>query len=336
MTRLYARSNDEAHLYMDHQPCTCGETDFDRRSTVVKIDGVLCSRYAGACARCGTRREFTFELPEVIRPVGEQLAYGGDDPSRLFDPGEWLAIADDHAKRAPATPRDLAIARAAIEEVLKFIPPGGERVPDAAFHTARGQAVRDAEPGRFRRPRLEAVRATYAKLVETAAIALDQLPVADLIDATARAVARQEGFAGTDLDRHATALASQLRVLARAYQIKAREEQQRRQSTVEIEQLIDRIARTGTPLGAAIAAHRADIIDAFRQVDVGKIGGGVQVLMQWMRDPTAATRAPVEQLLADLQATLGPPTGGSERDAEARRIERAVQAALHMLVPATR
>lgn len=327
MSHLYARSNDEAHLFMDHQPCACGAIDFDRRSTVVDRDGILCSRYAGACARCGAARDFTFELPEAIFPVGARLAYGGDDPSRLFDPGEWLAIADDHARRQPATPHDLAIARAAIEEVLKFVPAGDELIPDLAFRSARGRAVRDAEPGRFRRVRLEAVRDAYRTLE---APALDHLPIADLIDATARAVARSEGFAGRELERHATDFASQLRVLARMFQLKAREERERRKSTVEIEQLLDRIAGTGTPIGAAIAAHRDEILDAFRQVDVAKIGGGLHVLVQWMRNPTAATRAPVEQLLADLQDTLGPPTS------EARRIELAVRAALQMLAPSAK
>ena len=133
----------------------------------------------------------------------------------------------------------------------------------------------------------------------------EQHSVSERIAALARTVVRDEGFAGNDLDRHATDLAGQLHTLVRTYQIQAREELSRRESTAEIEQLLDAIVRTGTPIGAAIAAHRADILDAFRQVGIAEIGRGIQVLMQWMRDPTAEHRAPVEQLLAELQTTLG-------------------------------
>lgn len=360
MTTLYARSNAEAHLYMDHQPCPCGAREFERRSTVITEGDALCCRYAGPCQRCGRRREFVFELSETIRPVAGRIEYGGSDPSRLLDPGEWMDIADAHARRQPGTPRDLDIARAAIEEVLKFIPAGVERVPDDAFRTARGRAVRDAEPGRFRRPRLEAVLGVYRELAETArpapaarkdaapplvaapapapAPALDQLPVPALIDALALAVARHEGFEGNDLRRHASDFAGQIHTLVRMYQITAREELQRRQSTAEVEQLLDGLARTGAPIGAVIAAHRADIIDAFRQLDLAAIGGGLQVLMQWMRSPTAGHRASVEQLLAALQATPGTASDASrEADASRGRINQAVRASLAMFAqgPAT-
>ena len=50
MTRLYARTPDEAHVYMDQHPCVCGDIDFDRKSAVMEdTDGVLCSRYYGTC-----------------------------------------------------------------------------------------------------------------------------------------------------------------------------------------------------------------------------------------------------------------------------------------------
>src|SRR4051794_6907582 len=81
MTRLHARSNAEAHLYMDLHPCACGAVEFDRQSSVISDGGALCSRYAGPCRRCGTPRVFAFELPEMIRPVrGDQIEFGGTDP----------------------------------------------------------------------------------------------------------------------------------------------------------------------------------------------------------------------------------------------------------------
>jgi hypothetical protein len=161
-----ARTNAEAHLFMDLTPCGCGDTAFERRSSVVQRGDTLCSEYLGACRTCGTIRTFVFELPEVMpRLAAGKVVYGGDEPSRLLDPGEWLTVAEHRAKLTPGTAQDLAVACAALEEILKFIPPGAERVPEAAFTSERGRQVLDKEPGRFRKARLEAVLDTYRGLL---------------------------------------------------------------------------------------------------------------------------------------------------------------------------
>ena len=365
MTRRYARSSAEAHLYMDRQPCACGETAFERHAAVISDGDALCSRYAGTCQRCGVPRTFVFELSDMVQPVSARLSYGGDEPSRLLDPAEWLEVADEHAARTPATSRDRAIARAAREEVLKFLPPGADRIPDDAFFTDRGRAMLSAAPDRFARDQLEAQLATdrdrdgstapaAPAAVEprdaaapdggydddddddevtsesaTVIAPTDPLAVADLIAALAEAVVREEGFAANDLRRHATDLAGQLHTFVHMYQIQAREELTRRESTAEIEQLLDTVVRTGTPIGAALAARRDDVLDAFRQVGIAEISRGIEVLMKWMRDPTAEHRAPVEQLLAELQSTMGASPGETaEAEASLRRIDRSVRASL--------
>lgn len=151
------RTNAEAHVYMDQRPCTCGDIEFDRQSAVMSDGGVLCGRYFGTCRTCGTAREFIFELPPTQRPLGGQVEYGGSEPSRLLDAGEWMAVSEYYAKLEPGLPEDLDVARAALEEVIKFLPDGADSVPDSAFWSERGRAVRDREPGRFRRARLAAV-----------------------------------------------------------------------------------------------------------------------------------------------------------------------------------
>jgi hypothetical protein len=155
------RTGAEAHLYMDRQPCTCGDIEFDRQSAVMIDGGELCSRYSGKCRSCGTLREFIFQLPPSQRPITNQVEYGGSDPSRLLDAGQWLAIAEYYAKLEPGSPDDLDIARAAMEEVIKFLPDGFDNVPDTAFWTERGRMVREREPARFRRARLAAIRDAY-------------------------------------------------------------------------------------------------------------------------------------------------------------------------------
>jgi hypothetical protein len=341
MTRLHARSNAEAHLYMDLRPCACGAVEFDRQSNVISDGDALCSRYAGPCRRCGTPRVFVFELPETIRPVrGDQIEFGGSDPSRLLDPGEWLAVADDHARGlhvdSAGTHRDLDLARAAVEEVLKFVPAGADRVPIDAFRTDRGRAVRNAEPGRFRRARLEAVLGAYSDLLakspatpsarpvepppgETPApgTSLAATSVPALIDALARAVATQHGFEGAELRRQVSDFTGQVQTLVRRFEIKASEDQQRRRTSAEIERLLDGIARSGTPAGAEIAAHKDAIVDAFRQVDLGRIAGGLQVLVAWLRNPSDANAAPVQDMIAKLHAMLGASPAGSDDDSAA-------------------
>ena len=174
-----ARTNAEAHLYMDLHPCACGEIRFPRTSSVITTpDGDLASRYTGTCPKDGAEREFVFRLPERVTPPPPDGAveYGGSQPSELIDPGEWLAVADAYARSVPADTATLAAdglvtarsmlvhAAAAVDEVLKFIPADADQVPADAFVTDRGRAAYTKEPGRFRRPRLEAVRDTYRSI----------------------------------------------------------------------------------------------------------------------------------------------------------------------------
>jgi hypothetical protein len=338
VTRLYARTNSEAHLYMDLHPCACGGIAFDRHSAVITDGDALCSRYSGACKACGARREFVFELPETFRAIRhDHVEFGGADPSRLLDPGEWMAVADQRAKRNPGTREDLDIARAAVEEVLKFAPAGAERVPDA---------------GRFRRPRLEAVLGAYRDLLAKAPQApatknghrppdprprdpkLDEYPLQALIDALASMVARAHGFEGIDLQRHISDFKGQVQTLIKLFELKAKEEQQRKQTTTEVERLLEGIARTGTAAGESIAQHRDQIAQAFHGVDLSRIADGLQVLSQWLRNPTDENRAPVQQMVADLQASMDavagpPPTPIDEERRE--QIHKEVRASLEQM-----
>ncbi|GIJ81367.1 hypothetical protein SAMN05443287_11780 [Micromonospora phaseoli] len=176
MTPLLSRTNAEAHLYMDLHPCSCGETRFPRQSAVVALaDGDLASRYTGSCAGCGQEREFIFRLPPTVTTAGSGFRYGDDEPSQLLDPGEWLLVSDAYAGQVPAQPATseaaqraratLSRAVAALDEVGKFIPTGGDTVPPDAFVSDRGRQLHQREPGRFRGDRLAAIRDAYAGLL---------------------------------------------------------------------------------------------------------------------------------------------------------------------------
>jgi hypothetical protein len=168
-----ARTRDEAHLYMDLHPCdACGAVDVTWHSALTDGDGVPARRYSGRCEGCGAAREFVFALPErPALPGPQDVVFFGTDRSQLLDAGEWLlvsdlcaqagsALADGDAGRLEAR-QSMAIAAAAVAEVLKFVPVGADEVPDGAFWSERGRTVREQEPGRFRRRRLTIVRETY-------------------------------------------------------------------------------------------------------------------------------------------------------------------------------
>lgn len=166
---------------MEMSPCdSCGETEFAPDHGAIAVEGDLASQYAGRCPQCDTPREFVFRIPQdVLPPDEDEPVFGGEDPSELLDAGQWLWLADLIASGTLAEPAggmtpeqrrqtrlDLLTAAAATAEALKFVPPGAEAVPRDALWSETGDAVFSAEPGRFRRRRLDVVHRTYRELAE--------------------------------------------------------------------------------------------------------------------------------------------------------------------------
>jgi hypothetical protein len=126
-------------------------------------------RYDLTCTSCGAERRFIFRVPDWPLNVG---GFGGDSPSEIIDAGQWIWWAGRAAGAYVARPSPVEEQRrrrvgameeavAAMEEILKFIPGREPTVPDTAFWTPEGRAIRDREPGRFRRYRLEVVLDSY-------------------------------------------------------------------------------------------------------------------------------------------------------------------------------
>ena len=96
------------------------------------------------------------------------------------DAGELLARATTLAEQVPPDPAALpaeARARAAVllrdaiaclDAVLRDVPAGADRVPDAVFRTAAGRAMRDRRPGAFDVTMLQAQRDALARLLARA------------------------------------------------------------------------------------------------------------------------------------------------------------------------
>jgi hypothetical protein len=185
---LVSRSTEESHLYMHLHPCQCGESDFEwREHGLVQGEEGLISVYSGECERCGRPRTFEFALaPEPSPPPP---ALGGDAPSQIIDPGEFLATSRLFADTVPADPTEvdddgfhaaydaLAFALATLEEVLKFIPYRTDAVPAGAFRSDAGRQLYLDSPEQFTRPRLEETRQAYRRLLSAYDAAVATVPL---------------------------------------------------------------------------------------------------------------------------------------------------------------
>ncbi|MEU6118437.1 hypothetical protein ABZ840_28295 [Streptomyces sp. NPDC047117] len=162
---LIARSSLEAHLYMDLHPCECGVADFARQHSLQQQGGAMVSVYEGVCAGCGRQRRFVFEMVDELPPPPP--AFGGPEPSRIIDPGQFFDVSNristrigpllletpegERRKHRPA----VAYSLAAVEEVLKFFPDGQDRIPASAFTSELGKALYAKDPEDFSRDLIE-------------------------------------------------------------------------------------------------------------------------------------------------------------------------------------
>jgi hypothetical protein len=199
MKTRFARTSDEVYLYVDRQPCpSCGHVgvgDLDSM-TIGERDGERFQTYVYRCPQCDTRREFTFRVPEPPdapeQSTDERIVFGDSRPSELLDAGEWLELAYVIVDGVPEDldalggeelielRREVEVARAAIEEAMKFVPAGGTEVPLYSFWSERGRLMRLRHPGRFDRVRLD------GNLIDTIRLRAD-------VDAAIDRHARREG-----------------------------------------------------------------------------------------------------------------------------------------------
>jgi hypothetical protein len=170
------RSSNEAHLYLELRLCRCGERGFRTDSAVIMVNGELASRYTGNCPACGVRREYVFLLPEDPTLELDPNYFGGESPSELLDPGEWLWVSDQLARELPTRPaaldgrrredvrEDLLAAAATVAEVVKFVPPGADAVPERMFRTEASRTMLRESPNRFHAGRLRVLSQTYVDM----------------------------------------------------------------------------------------------------------------------------------------------------------------------------
>jgi len=164
---MIARTVAEAHLFMDIAGAAPG-----KRGHQLKAAGdTLVSVYHCETDRGVRAFEFVVEATEI-----DGGAFGGEAPSRLLGPAQFLLESDRLTREVPGSPdgldstqraaaqRRLNRAALCLDEVLKFFTDGKGRLSLGDMRTVTGGHLYRREPGRFDRARVEVVAQTYRKL----------------------------------------------------------------------------------------------------------------------------------------------------------------------------
>jgi hypothetical protein len=157
-----ARTLVEAYLYLD----LAGGS---REATTEEVDD-------GWRVRLGEAEVFVPRESEAW--AREQDLTFGAGLSELIDPGQWVMVAATYARRAmegalyfAADPSDARrfdeiaaswrLAAEAVAEALKFFPDGADELEPEDFWTEAGRSLRETEPARLTRAKLEQDLAFY-------------------------------------------------------------------------------------------------------------------------------------------------------------------------------
>jgi hypothetical protein len=170
----YARTYNEAILFMRLRPCGCAEMEARWRDVPVTVFGQPARYFTGNCENCGRAREFTIAMPDDVKRRDDVVYGDGTEPSEIIDPGEWLGVSDLYGQRAEEVLTDenfgggedvnvvyfaLSARVSALDEILKFLPANADVMPEWYFRSITGRAVYETAPARFARDALLAERA---------------------------------------------------------------------------------------------------------------------------------------------------------------------------------
>jgi len=155
------------------------------------------------------------------------------------------------------------------------------------------------------------------------------------IAALARDAARAGGLAEDAVDEVVERATRTLALPVRQLELAAQHDAARASTAARLDPLLDAMIASGSALGPALAAQRAEIAHAFRRVDLGHMAGGLRVLSAWLATPARDTAAHVAALRDQLAEALGPPTLAEPAASDADRraeLEREVTAAVERAV----
>ena len=272
-----------------------GREGSEIRKRVERLAGILGSD--GPDAELRTRA--AAELEQLVTALGA-----------LVPPS--ARVKANPAPRGGAAGVDLAQLAGGLATFAEFL-----RAPSAANQVEVEQMVATLEGFAVPRP-----------------VPLDQLDLTRTVEALAVESARRHGLAGAEARRAVDRMKREMQALVRELERRAQQEASRARAAADMERLFDAVVQTGTPLGQALAAERADVISAFRRVDLEHMAEGLQAYGEWLSTPADDPAVHVAALRTRLAEVLGPPTTGDPaRDDADRRadLEREIQAAVDQI-----
>jgi hypothetical protein len=169
-------------------------------------------------------------------------------------------------------------------------------------------------------------------------IPLDELKIDGTVEALAVESARRHGLDGAELRRAVDRMKRQMSGLVRQLERRAHDEAARARAASDFERRIAAVIQTGGPLGQALAAESAAVIQAFRTVDLAHMAEGQQAFALWLSTPAPDAAAHVAALRARLAEVLGPPTAGDPARSEDERradFEREIRVAVDEIFRST-
>jgi len=175
-----ARTFAEAYVYLELNADTSEPVDYAQPHEVRRVGDERHMEWTTPTAAGPERIRIVVPVP----PPGEFERAGrygfGDEPSTLIDPGGWRTLevaadrqaavvmqGDSTVEAFQLALEELSAAIGAVDEQVKFLPPGAERVPESAFFTVAGREVWTREPEAFVRTRLMADGMRYRELLHS-------------------------------------------------------------------------------------------------------------------------------------------------------------------------
>ncbi|TMR99651.1 hypothetical protein [Nonomuraea basaltis] len=171
--RGLARSLVESYVYLD-LVAHGGETGASRQAVVTQEEDGWLLRLGDAEvlvpfeAEAGARQEeltFGFGLSELIDP-GQWVLIAATYASRALEGGLLFAVDPSDAGAFDKVAADWRFAADAVAEALKFFPDGAAELAPEAFWSEMGRSLRESEPYRLTRRKLESDLAFYRQSLD--------------------------------------------------------------------------------------------------------------------------------------------------------------------------
>lgn len=291
-------------------------------------------------------------MTAAAEPDFEQLLAALTALSTTLSGREGNAIRE-HVQRlavllAADAPEDELRARTAnaLEQLIAALGPlfGVRRGPNAT--TIRGVDLHQLVDGlrdfvAYLRAPTDATQARIEQLVGNLQqapvlqpVPLDELQIDGAVEQLAVEAARRHGLIGDEAEQAVERMKQQMSSLVQQLELRARQEASRATTAMEFERLIDAVVQTGNELGQAIASVRAQIVQAFRRVDLTHMAEGLGAFAEWLSTPADDATAHVAELRVVLSEVLGPPTAGDPARSQAERradFEREIQVAIDQI-----